>query len=268
LIITKMSRLALLVLCALLFISLVASTRVSVDVEVNQPQHHRSHHQQPHHNEHESNAKPELNEAEVDEADFDSAAPVVGSSRIKAGNKGHHCGIDVSAFNGKIQHKSVVASLEKCGGGATPFCFAKVSEGASDSDPEGAANIAGFESAGCLTGAYHYVDSSAVDKQVANLLANRHGAKYVMIDAETAAVAKNAQAIVKKLQARGIKPIVYSTAALHQQWQTNKWNVPQWVASYGSTKPSFGDLWQQAPTGNTDHDQSICSESKFAQIFD
>jgi len=292
-----MSRLALF-LAFLLFASLVsANVHVSVDVE-SSPRHHnphhKAHHEIPHH------MQQEESEAEVDMAkdlrgnDSNNNLPVVGGGApvapveaasvaqggksINHGAAGNHIGLDVSHYDGTITNfKGVVDTLRKQGGGADPWCIQKVSEGSAGLDNTAAHNIPGFMNAGCLTGIYHFMRVSAgVDKQVALMLNNRHGAKYVVLDAELdeRGAGPMAKAIIDKLATHEIKTILYTSAGLAQKWGARKWSVPLWIARYSSTKPAFGDLWQYTESGRitgvpskVDLSRPICTKARFEEIF-
>jgi len=304
-----MSRLILLV-CALL-ISVVVATHVSVDVSVGEPHHMKSHHMKPHHPHHEEQFQEHNevmplvtlpheseSEAEIDMAadsnsrkDYSSDAeflqvgsaagdaPVANTAPVIAhGTANQHWGIDTSHYDHITDFKAIVAYLTKQGSGGTPFCIQKISEGAGGLDKTASRNIPAFQKEGCLTGAYHFMRVSAgVDAQVNVILNNRHGAKYVVLDAEIDEknAGPTALAIIKKLEAHGIKPILYSMEWLAAKWGAKKWGVPLWIARYMKTPPKYGDLWQYTEKGRvpgctTNVDLSkmlITNPTRFEEIF-
>jgi len=204
-------------------------------------------------------------------------APVNGGSSINHGKAGKHMGIDVSHYDPVTNYQEVVDKLRASGEGADPFCFQKISEGAGGIDRTAARNIPNFQKAGCLTGVYHFMRVSAgVNTQVNLILNNRHGSKYVMLDAELDErnAGPTALAIIKALQSHGIKPILYSGASLVSKWGARKWGVPLWIARYSSTAPAFGDIWQYTEKGriagvssNVDLNRLMCTPQRFEEIF-
>jgi len=204
--------------------------------------------------------------------------PEVGATKPRIDNgKGVHYGIDVSNYQHITNYGAIVSHLRSMGAGSTPFCWVKVTEGSGYTDPGAAGRISGFQKAGCLTGAYHFFHSSAgVNAQLNHLLANRHGAKYVMIDAELdeANAGPNALALIRGLQKKGIKPILYTAGWLASKWGATRWGVPLWIAAYGSKPSVKSDLWQYTDSarvpgvsGNVDLDKSTCTSARFEQIF-
>jgi len=119
--------------------------------------------------------------------------------------------------------------------------------------------------------------SAGVDAQVNVILNNRHGAKYVVLDAEIDEknAGPTALAILKKLEAHGIKPILYSMEWLAAKWGAKKWGVPLWIARYMKTPPKYGDMWQYTEKGrvpgcSTNVDLSkmlITTPARFEEIF-
>jgi len=204
-----------------------------------------------------------------------NAAEAALHPRIVHGN-GVHYGVDVSSYQSFSNHQAVVDHLKGMGGGATPFCFIKISEGSSYVWSEAQSHISAFIKAGCLTGAYHFFHSaSGVSAQLNRILSLKGEAKYVMIDAELdeAGAAGNLVALIKELHSHGIKPLLYTAGWLASQWGAESWGVPMWIASYGSAPSVHADIWQYTSTGvipgisTVDIDKSTCSEARFEEIF-
>jgi len=196
--------------------------------------------------------------------------------RIAHGS-GTHYGIDISSYQTVSDHAAAVDHLKAMGGGATPFCFVKVSEGASGGTwSESSYHIEEFNKAGCLTGAYHFFHAyDGIDAQYSNLMSHRGSAKYIMLDIELdeAGVPDVARGLIAKLHADGIKPMMYSAEGLVSTWGAEGWGVPIWIAAYGSPPTVTAELWQYSDTGSVpgvssvDMDKSICSEARFEEIF-
>jgi len=195
---------------------------------------------------------------------------------IAPGN-GVHYGVDVSAYQTVTDHAAVVAHLKAMGGGSTPFCFVKSTEGSSYVYSAAPTHVAAFQQAGCLTGIYHFFHvSSGVTAQLNLIMGHLAGAKYVMIDSELgdAGAGPATLQLIRALQARGIRPLLYTAGWLASSWGAESWGVPIWIAAYGSSPSVRADLWQYSSTasipgiaGNVDIDKTMCNEARFQQIF-
>jgi len=288
---------ASLLLVALCLLAVIVCGNVSVDVNVAVNGHHPHHaHPHPHHlmPHHEGAAgldmaqDRESNVEAMPDVPASSDLPVVQSGDSAVEGKptidhgtgsGMHFGIDVSHYDTIHDYGKVVAALKDMGKGATPFCFVKISEGNANLDKTAPKHIANFMKEGCITGVYHFFHTSAgVNAQVNRIMQNLHGARYVMLDAELdegRTAGPNALAIIKALQAKEVKVILYTNTPLAKKWNIKNWPVPTWIARYASAQPVVHtDIWQYTESGRiagtsgkVDLNKSLCTKEKFEEIF-
>jgi len=280
----------LLVAFCLLAVIVCGNVSVDVNVAVGHPHHpHHPEHVMPHH---EEGAEVDMvqdhgsNVEAMPDAPASADLPVVrsgaeeGKPTIEHGTgSGMHFGIDVSHYDNIHDYGQVVSALKSMGHGATPFCFVKISEGNANLDKTAPKHIANFMKEGCITGVYHFFHTSAgVNAQVNRIMSNLHGARYVMLDAELdegRSAGPNALAVVKALQAKDVKVILYTNTPLAKKWNIKNWPVPTWIARYASAQPVVHtDIWQYTETGRiagvsgkVDLNKSLCSKEKFEEIF-
>jgi lysozyme len=172
-------------------------------------------------------------------------------------------GVDVSVYQGKVDWKGVKDA-------GNTFAFMRVSDGATTSDTQFAANWPNSKKEGVIRGAYQFFRPAQDPTAQVNLfLAKMHAAGGLakgdlppVLDLETADKQSSATVVARALSwltqmeaKTGIRPIVYTAAFMSSVIGTNFSKYTLWVANYGVKCPTMPSgwtdwqFWQDSSTG-------------------